>query len=252
MTRFLNKTLLTRTGICIAFIALLGTVIQTQKLDMPHSAERSEKTELTQQHPETQASPTPLEQIRDPYTVSDEEKTAPENVPIPEQKSVTFHEGDASTQKMPLQPTDNQPTLIEPPTPSRTSLRSADVTANDSTMSTQVKSTTGIDTELKRFQNSDFYRTIIDNNLFRALGTERAQPTPRYRLICTTTPTDEDVGGEALIEDITGGNAVLRVRLGTIIGNATVVDIQPKQVVLDEKGKQTTLHLQEHLWLSPK
>ena len=66
------------------------------------------------------------------------------------------------------------------------------------------------------------------------------------------TPSDEDIGGEVLIQNLTNGNTMQRAILGGKIGNATVVDIQPKQVTLDEEGKEITLRLQEHLWLSPK
>ena len=140
----------------------------------------------------------------------------------------------------------------EIPSPAQNRSTPATVQNSTGTEKNTLTDDSRIDAELKRFQNSVFYQTIIDNNLFQSLGTARAQPTPRYRLICTTTPTNENVGGEALIQDITDGNAIQRVRLGTIVGSATVVDIQPKQVVLDEKGEQTTLRLQEHLWLSPK
>lgn len=252
MTRLLNKTLFIRAGICLAFIVLLGTVIHTQKLDTSHNTVRSEKIDPTQQHQNTPAFSTQPEQMHNPPTSSGDEKTPPNSVSTPEEMPIIPDEVDTLTQKMPLQPAANQPISTEPPLPSQVSPKDADIPTNDSAPSTDAQNTTDIDAELKRFQNSDFYRTIIDNNLFQSLGTTPAQPTPRYRLICTTTPANEDVGGEALIQDLTNGSPIQRVRLGTIIGNATVVDIQPKQVVLDEKGEQTTLHLQEHLWLSPK
>ena len=40
------------------------------------------------------------------------------------------------------------------------------------------------------FQETEFYRTIIDNNLFRPLGWEPERPKEPFRLIGTRTPTD--------------------------------------------------------------
>ena len=46
------------------------------------------------------------------------------------------------------------------------------------------------DMELKHFQNSDFYHTIIDNNLFRPLGWTPPRPQEPYRLLGTIIPID--------------------------------------------------------------
>ena len=43
---------------------------------------------------------------------------------------------------------------------------------------------------LTDFQHSDFYRTIIENNLFRPLGWTPPRPVEPYRLIGTILPID--------------------------------------------------------------
>lgn len=58
------------------------------------------------------------------------------------------------------------------------------------------------DIELKHFQNSDFYRTIIDNNLFRPLGWTPPRPREPYRLLGTIIPTDAKTPPKAIIQNI--------------------------------------------------
>ena len=57
---------------------------------------------------------------------------------------------------------------------------------------------------LKQFQKTDFYRTIIDNNLFRPLGWTPPRPKEPYRLIGTLLPKDDRIRPTAIIETITG------------------------------------------------
>lgn len=101
----------------------------------------------------------------------------------------------------------------------------------------------------KKFQKSDFYRTIIDNNLFRPLGWRPPRPREPYRLIGTIIPTDGKTGAQAIFQT-TRGNTTYTVPLGdTLDTDTTVIDIQPKQVTLEKAGKQRTLKLNITLWI---
>ena len=99
------------------------------------------------------------------------------------------------------------------------------------------------DAELKHFQNSDFYRTIIDNNLFRPLGWTPPRPQEPYRLLGTIIPTDAKIPSRAIIQN-TVGNQTHIVTIGdTLDPDTHVTDIQPKRVTLEKGGQQRTLTL---------
>ena len=102
---------------------------------------------------------------------------------------------------------------------------------------------------LKAFEQTEFYRTIVENNLFLPLGTAAPSQPARYRLIATTTSTNGD-SSTALIQSI-AGNETHVVTIGSKVGEVTVVDIQPKQVAIETDGKLTTLELDHPLWLGP-
>ena len=103
---------------------------------------------------------------------------------------------------------------------------------------------------LEAFEQTGFYRTIVENNLFLPLGTTVTKQPARYRLIATTTPTNGDSRSTALIQSIEE-NEIHIVTIGSKVGEVVVVDIQPKQVAIETDGKQTTLELDNHLWLGP-
>ena len=99
------------------------------------------------------------------------------------------------------------------------------------------------------FQDSDFYRTIIDNNLFRPLGWRPARPREPYRLIGTLIPTDGITGARAILQT-TRGNTTYTVTQGdTLDVDTTVIDIQAKQVTLEKAGRQRTLKFNPTPWL---
>ena len=99
------------------------------------------------------------------------------------------------------------------------------------------------------FQTSKFYRTIIDNNLFRPLGWRPPRPREPYRLIGTIIPTDGKIGAQAILQT-TRGNTTYTVTTGdTLDAGTTVIDIQAKQVTLEKAGKQRTLKLNTAPWL---
>lgn len=93
------------------------------------------------------------------------------------------------------------------------------------------------------FQTTDFYRMIVDNNLFRPLGWTPPRPREPYRLLGTRTPTDGKSEAQAILQSTTAGSTYT-VSLGeTLDPDTTVVDIQPKQVTLEKAGVRRTLHL---------
>ncbi len=99
------------------------------------------------------------------------------------------------------------------------------------------------DESLQAFQQTDFYRTIIDNNLFRPLGWRETRPVASYRLIGTLLPTDDTTPPRAFLQTTTE-NTTHIVSIGDKIDDHTkVVSIESKQVVLETDGKQRTLHL---------
>ena len=55
-----------------------------------------------------------------------------------------------------------------------------------------------------RSPQSEFYRTIIDNNLFRPLGWTPARPTVPYRLLGTLLPIDANTPPKAIIQTTEG------------------------------------------------
>ena len=101
------------------------------------------------------------------------------------------------------------------------------------------------------FQNSNFYRTIIDNNLFRPLGWQPTPPRSPYRLIGTKLVRDADSPPQAILQSTTGHQTYI-VTLGErLAADTEVVDIQPKQVTLSTNGRTWTLKLNTAVFLNP-
>ena len=107
---------------------------------------------------------------------------------------------------------------------------------------------------LPRFSSlpsASFYRTIIDNNLFRPLGWTRPVSLPAYRLLGTMVPKDGKTPPQAIIQVSTAGNKTHIASIGdTLDADTKIVDIQPKQATLDRAGQQTTLKLNPSPWIS--
>lgn len=102
---------------------------------------------------------------------------------------------------------------------------------------------------LTNFQKSDFYRTIIDNNLFRPLGWRPPRPRETYRLLGTVIPTDGNTEPKAILQATTI-NRTHTVTLGEKLDKDTIVtNIQPKQVTLEKAGQQRTLTLNPTSWI---
>ena len=96
---------------------------------------------------------------------------------------------------------------------------------------------------LADFQKTAFYRTIIDNNLFRPLGWRPPRPIEPYRLMGTILPRAANIPPRAIIQT-TAGNQTYIVTTGEKLSADTeVVLIESKRVVLSTNGQQRTLKL---------
>ena len=95
----------------------------------------------------------------------------------------------------------------------------------------------------------DFYKVIIENNIFRPLNYQPPLQTPDWTLIGTTIATDKSTATAYITERKT--KRFYSVKNGEKIGEATVKAIHPKQVTLDTNGKIVTLALPSAPLLSP-
>ena len=96
---------------------------------------------------------------------------------------------------------------------------------------------------LKAFQKSKFYRTIVDNNLFRPLGWTPPRPREPYRLIGTLIPTDANTPKQAILQRTSGGRTTTVLIGDQLDKDTTVTDIHPQQVTLEKAGHPRTLKL---------
>ena len=98
-------------------------------------------------------------------------------------------------------------------------------------------------TEPVRFQDTDFYRTIIDNNLFRPLGWTPARPVAPYRLIGTLVSGATD--GVWVSKAIIAVRGEVRVvEIGDSLNAETqVLGIDRHSVLLETAGKEQVLSL---------
>jgi len=93
------------------------------------------------------------------------------------------------------------------------------------------------------FDTKAFYRTIIDNNLFRPLGWTPPRRVEPYRLLGTILPRRANTPPKAIIQS-TAGNQTYIVSTGeTLDASTEVISIEGKQVTLSTNGQQRTLHL---------
>jgi len=96
---------------------------------------------------------------------------------------------------------------------------------------------------LTQFQKSDFYRTIVDNNLFRPLGWTPPRPRELYRLLGTLLPRDAETPKQAILQSTTTGRTATATLGEPLDKETTVVDITSKQVTLENAGVRRTLKL---------
>ena len=94
----------------------------------------------------------------------------------------------------------------------------------------------------------DFYRVIIENNLFRPLGWERPNRNPEYTLIATWIGTQGTVAKALVMER--KSNQLYYVAKGEKIGNTIVENIAANQVSLKASNDIVTLKAEAMQFLS--
>ena len=102
------------------------------------------------------------------------------------------------------------------------------------------------------FETETFYRTIIDNDLFRPLGWTPPRPKEPYRLLGTLRfPIDANTPPKAILQS-TAGDRLLIVSPGeTLDASTEVVEIQSKQATLSTDEQRRTLKLTATHYLNP-
>ena len=93
------------------------------------------------------------------------------------------------------------------------------------------------------FDSEAFYRTIINNNLFRPLGWTPPRPIEPYRLLGTKLASDETTPPQAILQSTTGHQTYIVTLGSNLDADTEVVDIQSKQVTLSTQGQHRTLML---------
>lgn len=98
--------------------------------------------------------------------------------------------------------------------------------------------------------DSDFYQTIIDNNLFAPLGTvlnQKPVPGANLKLIATFT-RDDPAKATAIVENTATGEQNTVV-IGTVVSVYQVLDIQAKQVLIQKDGERAVWKRMSHHFL---
>ena len=85
----------------------------------------------------------------------------------------------------------------------------------------------------------DFYRVIVENNLFRSLGWRRPKRDPEYALIGTWIESNGAIAKALVMER--RSNELYYVSVGEKVGEATVETIEGNQISLNVSGKVQTL-----------
>ena len=100
------------------------------------------------------------------------------------------------------------------------------------------------------FDSDSFYRTIIDNNLFRPLGWRPPRPIEPYRLIGTVLPRSANTPPTAIIQTTAGKKNYIVTTGEPLDASTEVVSIEGKAVTLETDGQRRTLRLTTH-YLNP-
>ncbi|MXV73461.1 hypothetical protein F4Z99_04180 [Candidatus Poribacteria bacterium] len=103
--------------------------------------------------------------------------------------------------------------------------------------------------EEQSWRESAFYRTIIENNIFRPLGWTPPKPMPVYRLLGTIISTD-GTNGRSILQEIASERFHF-LRVGDSVGDATVTEVLLKEVKLDKSGRRMSLKMGRLQFLSP-
>lgn len=94
---------------------------------------------------------------------------------------------------------------------------------------------------LQLARNRDFYRVIVESNLFRPLGWRAPKREPKYALVATWIESRGETAKALIIER--SSNRTYYAAIGERVGKATIENIESKQVDLKISGKIVTLNL---------
>ena len=96
--------------------------------------------------------------------------------------------------------------------------------------------------------NADFYRVIVENNLFRPLGWRKPDREPQYTLIATLIESEGNKARAFLMDR--KSNQSYYVAIGEKVGDAIVKDIKSNQVTLYKVGNTMTIRAEWNPFLS--
>ena len=125
----------------------------------------------------------------------------------------------------------------------------SNVSAQEATSARRNHAAEYVTTTEQSWRESTFYRTIVENNIFRPLGWTPLKPMPVYRLLGTVISTD-GTSVQAILQEI-ASKRLHFLTVGTSVGDATVTEIPSKQVTLDNTGQAVTLKMGRLQFLSP-
>lgn len=98
--------------------------------------------------------------------------------------------------------------------------------------------------------DNEFYRIIVDNNLFRPLGWKPpAKNKTTYRLLGTLTNSERPA--LAILQNKTS-QRTYTVSIGETLGDFQVTEIQPRRVTLKKGNQHVSLPLDNTLLINPR
>ena len=96
--------------------------------------------------------------------------------------------------------------------------------------------------------DEDFYRVIVENNLFRNLGWKKPNRKPQYTLIATLIESKGNIAKAFVMEQ--RENQYYYVSVGEKVGDAIVEKIRSNEVTLYQAGNMLTIRAESRQFLS--
>ncbi|MCZ6675988.1 MAG: hypothetical protein O7E52_01935 [Candidatus Poribacteria bacterium] len=96
--------------------------------------------------------------------------------------------------------------------------------------------------------DEDFYRVVIENNLFRNLGWKKPNRKPQYTLMATLIESKGNIAKAFVMEQ--RENQYYYVSVGEKVGDATVKKIRSNEVMLYQAGNMLTIRTESSQFLS--
>ena len=250
-------------GICVIFFAVILAVIETQKISHDAPKDRppvSEARSETHTAEDNRHRPTETDKVGPPE--ASDVARPPDAAPL---RKSSFREETAAVSEVSPQPPENpegMPRIETPPgSPPSAQQTAAPLstrrdTAGSAAAHQRDAPVPGVvsDPVLQSFQQTDFYRTLLEYNLFAPLGTAGTREAPTdYQLLATLIPgdtTDTENRPEAVLRR-TADNTTRNYHLGDRITPDTVlIEIHPKYITLETNGQRRTLPLDmTNIWL---